>query len=220
MIAELLPERTVERLSKYRRVLSRELENGMDHIYSHDLAKLLHITPVQVRRDLMLIGHTGTLRKGYDIAKLIKLIGEIIDCSGIQKVAIVGLGQLGMALLNYLQNNKNKLHLTAAFDNNPEKIGHIFQGIPCYDEQQLKEVVEKEKITIGILTVPANKAVEMSHRMTDSGILGIINYTPASLKLDNAFLEEYDVITSLEKVAYFSKPFNLDLYKKLIQSQQ
>ena len=204
---KLLPERTVERLSKYRRVLQRELDNGTDHIYSHELAKLLHITPVQVRRDIMLIGHTGTLRKGYGIENLIKLIGEIIDCSSsVQKVAIIGIGKLGLALLNYLNESSNRLQLSAVFDSNPDKIGTSYSGTVCYSIDNLKKIVERENITIGILTVPPKEAKEISIAMQEAGILGIINYTPVSLKLEGAFLEEYDVITSLEKVAYFAKP--------------
>ncbi|RLD45435.1 MAG: redox-sensing transcriptional repressor Rex [Bacteroidetes bacterium] len=209
---KLLPERTVERLSKYRRVLQRELDNGTDHIYSHELAKLLHITPVQVRRDIMLIGHTGTLRKGYSIDNLIKLISEIIDCSSsVQNVAIVGIGKLGQALLDYLTGSNTKLNLSAVFDNNPDKIGTSYSGTVCYSIENLKKIVKREGITIGILTVPPEFAKEVSTMMKDAGIVGIINFTPVSLKLDGTFLEEYDVITTLEKVAYFSKPKNAKL---------
>ncbi len=212
---KLLPERTVERLSKYRRVLQREMKNGTHHIYSHELAKLLYITPVQVRRDIMLIGHSGTLRKGYDIENLINLIGEIIDCSmSTQKVAIVGIGKLGLALHNYLNANTTKLHLSAIFDNNPEKVGQSFSGTVCYSIENLKKIVEREEITIGILTVPPEYSIEISKAMVEAGILGIINYTPVSLNLDGAFLEEYDVITSLEKVAYFAKPRHVKLLQR------
>jgi redox-sensing transcriptional repressor len=78
-IYEKLPEKTVERLSQYRRVLLTCLQQGKYNIYSHELANLLHLNPVQVRRDIMLIGHSGTLRKGYDVKKLSDMIGEIID---------------------------------------------------------------------------------------------------------------------------------------------
>jgi redox-sensing transcriptional repressor len=192
-------------------VLKRELENGIENIYSHEIAKLLHITPVQVRRDIMLMGHSGTLKRGYDIENLINLIGEIIDCSGQQKVAILGIGKLGQALMNYLIENQTKLRLVAVFDNNPEKIGTSFSGVVCYSIDNLDQIIKRENITIGILTVPGNKAVELSKKMTDAGILGIINYTPVSLDIKGAFLEEYDVITSLEKVAYFAKPKNFGL---------
>ncbi len=213
---KLLPERTVERLSQYRRVLQREMDNGVEHIYSHDLAALLHLTPVQVRRDIMLIQHTGTLRKGYNISNLIQLIGQIIDCSGQQKVAIVGIGKLGLALLNYMTSNNTKLQLSAVFDNNQDKIGSSYSGVLCHSIDQLKKIIKRDNITIGILTVPADEAVRLSKIMTDAGILGIINYTPVSLNIEGVFLEQYDVITSLEKVAYFAKPSNIVLLNERI----
>jgi len=208
---KLLPERTVERLSQYRRVLQRVLSSGTQNIYSHELAQLLHITPVQVRRDIMLMGHSGTLRRGYNIENLIELIGEIIDCTGKQKVAIIGIGNLGEALLNYLSTNNTKLVLSAVFDSDEEKIGKTFGGIVCYNIKSLKKIVHRENITIGILTVPPSLANEIANNMKDAGILGIINYTPVSIDVKGVFIEQYDVITSLEKVAYFAKPKNVAL---------
>ena len=213
---KLLPERTVERLSQYRWVLQRELNNGVENIYSHELANLLHLTPVQVRRDIMLIGHNGTLRRGYNINNLIKLIGKIIDCSAEQKLAIVGIGKLGEALQNYLQDSNTKLKLSAIFDTDPDKIGKSYSGIVCYSLDNMEKIVKRENITLGILTVPPTEAVKTSQLMINAGIIGIINYTPVSLKVEGAFLEQYDVITSLEKVAYFAKPKIHKLLKKKI----
>ncbi|MBE0640851.1 MAG: redox-sensing transcriptional repressor Rex, partial [Bacteroidales bacterium] len=92
-----LPGKTIERLSQYRRSLLLCLVQEKTHIFSHEIAALLHITPVQVRRDIMLIGYTGTLRQGYDIRELIDLIGEIIDSHEGLHVAVIGLGNLGRA---------------------------------------------------------------------------------------------------------------------------
>ena len=208
---DLLPEKTVERLSQYRRTLQRELEDGKTHIYSHEIAKLLHITPVQVRRDIMLIGHSGTLRKGYDIENLINLIGEIIDCSTKQNSAIFGIGKLGQALVNYLSSSNTRLQLSAVFDNNPDKIGKTYSGVVCYSIDKLEEIIKRENITIAVLTVPPEHAIEIKNRLLAAGILGIVNYTPISLQVEGAFLEEYDLISSIEKVAYFAKPKNVAL---------
>ena len=101
-----LPDKTVERLSQYRRNLLLCVLQGKTHIFSHEIANLLHITPVQVRRDIMLIGYSGTLRKGYDIQELIDLIGDIIDSEDGQKVAVVGAGNLGRAIISYLKGKR------------------------------------------------------------------------------------------------------------------
>ena len=84
-----LPDKTVERLSQYRRTLNNQLAKGKTHIFSHEIANLLHITPVQVRRDIMMIGYSGTLRKGYDISEIIELIGTIIDTAQGVRIAVI-----------------------------------------------------------------------------------------------------------------------------------
>lgn len=201
-----LPEKTVERLSQYRRVLVKEAETGKLHIYSHELAALLHITPVQVRRDIMLIGHTGTLRKGYDIQELIVSIGNIIDSKTEQKVAVIGAGNLGKAIMGYLKGKRTKLTIKAAFDVNPEKTGRVVAGIRCHHVDDLEEIIQKENISIAILTVPAEEAIPLTERLLNTGIKGFLNYTPTPINVQpHAYLEEYDMITSIEKVAFFSK---------------
>ena len=204
---ELLPERTVERLSHYRRVLKKLLTADKEFIYSHELAKLLHITPVQVRRDLMLIGHSGTLRKGYRIADLIELIGTIIDNPAKYKLAIVGFGKLGHALLNYLTDNDSNLELVALFDNNPDKIGTTNNNVICYSIDRIAEICKRYGIDMALLTLPPQFAQRVANELVNAGVKGIINYTSEILSIEeSAFLEQYDMIASLEKVAYFTKP--------------
>ena len=101
-----LPEKTVERLSKYRRSLLITSAKGKTHIFSHEIANMLHITSVQVRRDLMLIGHSGTLRKGYDVKELIDLIGIILDIEQGINLAVVGLGNLGRSIIGYISGRR------------------------------------------------------------------------------------------------------------------
>ncbi len=201
-----LPHKTIERLSQYRRALLLCLEDGRTHIFSHEIAKIQHITPVQVRRDLMLIGYSGTLRKGYNIRELIDLIGEIIDSEEVINVAIVGVGNLGRALIKYFNGKRHKLHIVAGFDINPQKIGKTINGIPCYGTEDMAGIVHRMNIKIGILTVPAANAIESSKRLIDAGIKGIVNYTPKAIEVpDNVYLEEYDMVTTLEKVAFYVK---------------
>lgn len=201
-----LPGKTIERLSQYRRSLLLCLKDSKTHIFSHEIAALLHITPVQVRRDIMLIGYTGTLRQGYDIQALIDLIGEILDTEEGQNVAIVGLGNLGRAILTYFSGKRTKLKISAAFDINPDKVNTIYGGVRCYHLDQLQEIIERDRISIGVLTVPASETAEVAETLVRSGIRGILNYTPTPINVpQHIHLEEYDMITSLEKVAYFVK---------------
>lgn len=206
MLIKHLPHKTVERLSQYRRALLLILSKEKTHVFSHEIAQMLHITPVQVRRDLMLIGYSGNLRKGYDIKELIDMIGNIIDTEKGQKVVMVGLGNLGKAIISYFKGKRTKLTIVAAFDVNPDKIDRIYDGVPCYHIDKLPEIMKKESVTIGIITVPAEQAPAIAETLVLAGIKGILNYSPKSLNVSPyVYLEEYDMITSLEKVAFFAK---------------
>ena len=201
-----IPHKTIERLSQYRRALHICADKGKTHIFSHEIAALLHITAVQVRRDLMLIGYSGSLRKGYNIQDLVNLIGDLIDSPEGQKVAVFGMGNLGKAIINYFRGKREKLQITAGFDINPEKTGHTVAGVTCYPIEKTKEVIAKENIRIGILTVPADQAEETVKLMVEAGIKGILNYTPSPVEVpDDVYLEEYNMISSLEKVAFYVK---------------
>lgn len=201
-----LPHKTVERLSQYRRALLLILSKEKTHVFSHEIAQMLHITPVQVRRDLMLIGYSGNLRKGYDIKELIELIGRIIDTDKGQRVVVVGLGNLGKAMISYFKGKRTKLTIVAAFDLNPDKIDRIYDGVPCLHIGKLQEFIRAENVTIGIITVPAEQAPAIAETMVLAGIKGILNYSPKALNVSpHVYLEEYDMITSLEKVAFFAK---------------
>jgi redox-sensing transcriptional repressor len=201
-----LPDKTIERLSQYRRNLLLTLAGGKEFIFSHEIAQLLHITPVQVRRDIMLIGYNGTLRRGYDVKELIELIGKIIDTDEGQNVCIMGLGNLGKAILKYFGGKRSKLNIVAAFDVNTEKTGKLYAGVPVYHVDELENKIKDQNISIGIVTVPVDKAVETSDHLVKSGISGILNFSSKPLNLPgHVYLEEYDMITSLEKVAYHTK---------------
>jgi len=205
----MLPERTVERLSEYRRSLLQCLEEGKTHIYSHELAELHHNTAVQVRRDIMFIGYTSMQRKGYDVRELINVIGEILDSEKGLNVAVIGIGNLGRAVTTYFVGKRSKLNIIATFDVDTAKIDRLISGVKCYSLSRLKEVVESHNVSIAIMTVPADSAVEVSEQLVEAGIKGVLNFTTVPLNLaPTVYLDEYDMITSLEKVAYFVKKVN------------
>ena len=206
MVAKRLPDKTVERLSQYRRALLNYLSSGKNHIFSHEIANLLHITAVQVRRDIMLIGYTGTLRQGYDAKELIDLIGKIIDTREGQKVAVIGIGNLGRAIMGYFSGQRTRLTIVAAFDSNPEKVDRDYAGIPCYHSEAMIEIIRKEGISIAIISVPGEFAEKVAEELVAAGIKGIVNFSPKPLNVPpHVYLQEFDMLTMLEKVAYFVK---------------
>lgn len=205
-ITNSLPERTVERLSEYRRTLLRLLAKGNSHIYSHELAGMHAITAVQVRRDLMLIGFTTVGKKGYNMRELINFIGTILDSEDTCNVGVIGIGNLGQAVTHYFNGKRSKLKIVAAFDVDPHKVDTKIGGIDCYDINRFNEIALRQNIKVTILTLPTSAVPKVAGIIANSGIRGVLNFTSATLNLqDEVFVEDYDMITLLEKVAYYSK---------------
>lgn len=201
-----LPGKTVERLSGYRRNLLGYLAAGNKYIYSHELAELLHITAVQVRRDLMLIGYSSVQKKGYDIQELINTIGEIVDSEKGLNVAVFGIGNLGRAITSYFKGKRSKLNIVASFDTDPLKVNRVIAGVRCYPVDEMEKIVREHNITVAILTIPPDFARATADAAIKAGIKGFLNFTTVPLNVPpNVYLEEYDMITSIEKVAYFVK---------------
>ena len=201
-----LPPKTIERLSQYRRVLIEDYSPEKQHIYSHEIANIIHNTPEQVRRDLMLIGYSSTLKKGYEIKELIAYIDNILDTNEGLNVAVFGMGNLGKAITNYFLRKREKLKIVAAFDVNPDKINRVISGVRTYHINELLKIISEEKIAIALLTLPVEYAKEVTDQLVQAGIKGILNYTTMPLNVpSHIFLEEYDMVTSLEKIAYYVK---------------
>jgi redox-sensing transcriptional repressor len=201
-----LPEKTIGRLSEYRRTLLNCFADGKTHIYSHELANLHNITAVQVRRDIMLIGYSTTLKKGYDVKALIDVIGDIIDTELGLNAAVIGIGNLGRAITTYFNGKRTKLKIAATFDTDPEKANRVISGVKCYPMNEMQKIIKERNISIGILTVPPEHAASVAETLIMAGVKGILNYTSTPLNVTpNVYLEEYDMITSIEKVAYFVK---------------
>ena len=204
-----IPEKTVARLSEYRRILLDCLAKGQTHIFSHELANLNHITAVQVRRDMMLMGFSSMQRKGYNIKELIGAIGNLIDTTNGLNVGVIGVGNFGKAVTGYFRGKRSKLNIVATFDVNEDKVGKVVSGVKCYHIDDLVSIIKKLKISIGILTVPPEHAKSIAELLAANGIQCILNFTTVPLNMPPpVYLEEYDMITSIEKVAYFVKKYD------------
>ncbi|MDD2634441.1 MAG: redox-sensing transcriptional repressor Rex [Bacteroidales bacterium] len=202
----MLPEKTIERLSMYRRVLQTYQDNQSEYIYSHELASLLHLTPVQVRRDIMLIGYTGTQRKGYSVKELIKKINQILDGGTQINAIIIGMGHLGKAISNYFNSKQSKIEIVAAFENDSAKVNRIISGIKSYHIDNLEKILKDTYATIAILSLAPTEAQDITDRLVFAGIKGILNFTSIPLNVpEDVYIENYDMVTSMEKVAYFVK---------------
>ncbi len=205
-IPNVIPEKTIERLSEYRRTLLASHKQGITHIFSHVLAGIHGITAVQVRRDLMLIGFTSDNKKGYDVKELIDFISSILDSESMMNIAIMGMGHLGQAITKYFNAKGFNLTITAAFDVDPQKVDNTIDGIPCYHMDRFEEIVEQQEISIVILSSPTHVAPDLVLPIINAGIRGVLNFTSTPLNFPQGIVvENYDITTLLEKVAYFVK---------------
>lgn len=201
-----IPEKTIERLSEYRRTLLTCHEQGITHIFSHVLAGIHGITAVQVRRDLMLIGFSSDTKKGYDVEVLIDFISTILDGRSVMNVAVIGMGHLGQAITKYFNGKGLKIRIIAAFDVDPKKVGMSIDDIPCYHMDEFEPLVEKLDINIVVLSSPTSVASELVVPIINAGIKGVLNFTSKPLNFPRGIVvENYDITTLLEKVAYFVK---------------
>lgn len=204
-----LAEKQVARLSVYRRLLQDRPAGAPAEIYSHDLAELSRNTAAQVRRDLMTIGFTGSPARGYRVEQLIEAIGSTLDAPDGQSAALCGVGNLGRALLDYFTIWRPQLRIVAAFDTDPEKVGRVIHRCRVSPLSDLEQVVRDQGISVGVITVPASSAQRVAEMMLGAGIRGILNFAPTPLHLpQQAYVEEMDITTSMEKVAYFARSFD------------
>ena len=201
-----IPEKTIERLSEYRRTLLMCHRQGITHIFSHILAGMHGITAVQVRRDLMLIGFSSDTKKGYDVKDLIDFIDSILYSENTMKVAVMGMGHLGQAITKYFNSKQLNIRITAAFDVDEKKVGQTIMDIPCYHIDDFEEVVEQNDISIVIISLPSSLAGQYAVPIINAGIKGVLNFTSVPMNFPQGIVvENYDITTILEKVAYFVK---------------
>lgn len=153
----------------------------------------------------MRIGFTGSASRGYDAQELDARISRLLDAPERQQVALVGVGNLGRALLAYLPGRLHHLSIVAAFDSSPEKVGTRISGCPVYALEMLATKVWELNVAVAIVAVPATAAQTVADLLTEAGVRGIINFAPVTLSVPaSVFVEHLDMTLGLEKVACFT----------------
>jgi redox-sensing transcriptional repressor len=203
---ERLNSRTVERLIVYRRLLASRGDGQPRHIYSHELAGLARVSAVQVRRDLMEAGFSGSPSRGYEVDELLGRIDGILDAPEGMKAVLVGAGNIGRALLSYLAGRGLKIEIVAAFDNDAAKIDRVISGCRVYDAQTLSGRVRDLGAYIGVIAVPGPQAQAAADALVEAGVTGILNFAPVPLTVrTGVHVEQVDIMRAIEKVAHFAK---------------
>jgi redox-sensing transcriptional repressor len=198
-----LPQPAVGRLSLYYRELRRMLESGTKSLNSQELGRIVDVSPAVVRRDLSALGTIGRRGVGYNVNTLIERIGGALG-SGVQwKVVLVGVGSLGDALLRYRGFQRLGFQLSAAFDNDPVRIGTSIGGIRVLNVTELESTLAAQPAELAILAVPVDHAPEIAGRLVASGISGILNFAPTTLRLSgNVAVVNVDLASELQRLAF------------------
>lgn len=201
-----IPERTIGRLSLYRRLLADAIARDVRYVYSHELARMAGVSAPQVRRDLMAVGYMGTPTRGYGVADLVGSISALLDAPRMQGVALVGVGNLGRAVLAYFVGRHPNISFVAAFDSDPSKADRVIHGCRCYAMSDLARVVEQEDIQAAVVAVPVEQAQEVTDQLVAAGITSILNFAPTSLRVcPGVYVEHNDLTASMERVAFLAR---------------
>ena len=198
-----IPDETISRLPIYLRELLRLSEKGMRNISSKLLAELLGFNSAQIRKDFSYFGGFGTRGVGYEIDDLIQNIKKILKLNVVCKTALVGVGNLGSAILQYSGFEIYGLDIKAAFDIAPYRLGKVINGIKIESISKLAEL-KRRKIEIAILSVPRNAAQETADILVNAGVSGILNLTPARLVVpQNVKVITLDIAMYLARLPYY-----------------
>lgn len=202
----MVSRKTVARLSRYRRLLASLQEQGITNIYSHQLARHAAVSAAQVRRDLMAIGYSGSPNKGYEVGLCVDSLSSFLDGAARQEVVLVGVGNLGHAVLQHFAAASPSAAIVAAFDSDPALVGTTVQDCRVMDAGRMEDLVRQLGIEIAVLTVPAASAQATADALARAGVKSIITFAPVPLHLpSHIFVEYMDITAALESAAFFSR---------------
>jgi redox-sensing transcriptional repressor len=202
----MTPKKTLERLILYRMVMEQNVAQGGTHLFSKDLAELVGSNAAQVRRDLMAVGYNGNPQKGYAMNELIEKIRLLLEPEEGISMALVGIGNLGRAILGYFTKLKPKFKMIAAFDTDENKVGRIISGCRCYHAKEIVPILSDQTIQLGIITVPEAFAQKVADQLVVSRVKGIVNFAPVPIKVPSpVYLENMQMTMTFEKAAYFAR---------------
>ena len=199
-----IPKATAKRLPLYYRYLIILNEEGKAKVSSTELSEAVQVDSASIRRDFSYFGALGKRGYGYDVKSLLNFFKKILNQDTLTNVALVGVGNLGRALLNYNFKRSNNIRISCAFDINEEITGHILSGVPVYNMDELNKQLSDQQISIAILTVPSSEAQRTTNEMVEAGIKGIMNFTPIRLSAPaDVRVQNVDLATELQTLIYF-----------------
>ncbi|SFH75644.1 redox-sensing transcriptional repressor Rex [Pisciglobus halotolerans] len=204
-----IPRATAKRLPLYYRYLRFLHADGKERVSSTELSDAVKVDSATIRRDFSYFGALGKRGYGYDVENLMNFFSKTLKQDRLTNVALVGIGNLGHALLNYNFHQSNNMRISAGFDVNEDIIGTIQSGIPIYPMDEMVEQLKMQQIEIAILAVPTEAAQDTTNKLVEADIKGILNFTPIRISVpETVRVQNVDLTNELQTLIYF-----IDYYK-------
>lgn len=206
-----IPQATAKRLPLYYRFLLNLHSSGKQRVSSAELSEAVKVDSATIRRDFSYFGALGKKGYGYNVNYLLTFFRKTLDQDELTKVALIGVGNLGTAFLNYNFSKNNNTKIEIAFDVDPDKVGNKIGDVQVYHMDDLDKVVVEEGIQVAILTVPSTVAQPITDRLVQANIKGILNFTPARLNVPSSIrIHHIDLAVELQSLIYFLKHYPTD----------
>lgn len=203
MPKELIPDETAGRLFAYLRALLCLADKGIETVSSQDLAEACGVKPTMVRKDMSYFGEFGTRGVGYRVGELIEAVRGILNLETPVKAVLVGVGNIGRALLAYPGFREEGFHIVAAFDRDPGTIGQTINDIVVEDVAGVESRIREEGIRLGIVAVEVSDAPEVARRMAEAGVKALLSFAPCDLNMpDNVEVTCVDLAMELARLVY------------------
>ena len=201
-----IPEGVIDRLPKYARALGELEAEGRDVVSSQELGVRLNITHAQIRKDLSYFGRFGKQGRGYNVQKLLDELRRIVGLNRQWKMALVGVGRLGKAILGYEGFTPQGFRIVAAFDSDPAVVGTTFNGLTIKPVADLEKELRRSGIDIGIVATPARTAQAVIDALVRCKVRAILNYAPAFPSVpDGVHVRHIDPVLALQAMTYHLK---------------
>ena len=201
---QVIPKATARRLPLYYRYLRMLHDTGKNKVSSTELSEAVQVDSATIRRDFSYFGELGKRGYGYDVENLMNFFAKTLNEDELTNVALIGVGNLGSALLKYKFHQSNSIRVSCAFDVNEDIVGRIVDGIPVYPMEDMMEQIRVQQIEVAILTIPARKAQEVVNKLAEAGGKGILNFTAARLVAPpEVLIQNVDLTNELQTLIYF-----------------
>ncbi|EKK5902033.1 redox-sensing transcriptional repressor Rex [Enterococcus faecalis] len=201
---QVIPKATARRLPLYYRYLRMLHDTGKNKVSSTELSEAVQVDSATIRRDFSYFGELGKRGYGYDVENLMNFFAKTLNEDELTNVALIGVGNLGSALLKYKFHQSNSIRVSCAFDVNEDIVGRIVDGIPVYPMEDMMEQIRVQQIEVAILTIPACKAQEVVNKLAEAGVKGILNFTAARLVAPpEVLIQNVDLTNELQTLIYF-----------------